>query len=277
MDREADAASFRKPAEAYDRFVGRYGPALARSLIDRIGVRPEWSVLDVGCGPGALAAVLAGTVGARNVAAVDPSEPFARACGERVPGADIRVASAESLPFADGSFDATLSQLVVNFLQDPAAGLREMRRVTRPGGLIAASVWDYAGEMTMLRTFWDAAVDLDPAGAGPLDEGRRMPYSRPDGLAQLWSDAGLLEVATDAIVVRAEYEDFEDLWVPFTTGVGPAGAYCASLSDVEREALKLSYHRRLGSPDGGFELTARAWMACGSVPEPVRDAHLDLP
>jgi hypothetical protein len=141
-----------------------------------------------------------------------------------------------------------------------------MRRVTRPGGTIAASVWDYAGEMTMLRAFWDAAVDVDPDGAGPLDEGVRMPYCEPESLGRLWADAGLADVTTDAIVVSAAYDGFEDLWAPFTTGVGPAGAYCASLPDAERDRLRAAYHRRLGSPDGPFELSARAWTARGTVP-----------
>jgi len=261
--READAASFEKPAEAYDRFVGRYGRSLAHSLVERVGLQPEWAVLDVGCGPGQLSAVLAESVGAANVAAVDPSESFVRACRARVPGADVRVAAAEALPFADGSFDATLSQLVVNFLSDAPAGLDEMRRVTRPHGTIAGSVWDYAGEMTMLRAFWDAAGEVDPAAAEASDEGARMPYCRPEALADLWMQAGLLDVATEATVVRAAYEDFEDLWLPFTSGVGPAGAYCASLSEPDRETLKASYRERLGSPKGPFELSARAWMACG--------------
>ena len=266
MGVEGDSASFQKPAEAYDRFVGRYGHSLARSLVASVGIRPEWNVLDVGCGPGALTAVLAETLGAGELSAVDPSEPFARACGERVPAADVRVASAEYLPFEDDSFDATLSQLVVNFLPDAAAGLREMRRVTRPGGAIAASVWDYAGEMTMLRAYWDAAIEVDPERAAPLDEGTRMAFCDPDSLARLWADAGLDDVATDPIVVRASYADFDDLWDPFTTGVGPAGAYCASLSGPERERLKQAYHRRLGTPEGAFELSARAWMARGRVP-----------
>jgi SAM-dependent methyltransferase len=210
--------------------------------------------------------VLAEALGAGSVAAVDPSEPFARACGERVPGADVRVASAEELPFADGSFDATFSQLVVNFVPDAPAGLREMIRVTRPGGLIAASVWDYAGGMTMLRTFWDAAVEVDPEGAGPLDEGIRMRYSDPDSLAGLWSGGGLAGVTIEPLDVSAAYEDFDDFWVPFTAGIGPSGSYCASLPDATREAVRASCHRRLGSPEGPFELTARAWLVRGTVP-----------
>src|SRR5215207_3348533 len=148
---------FRAPADAYDRYVGRYSGELARALIAAAGVDPEWTVLDVGCGPGALTAELAMMLGADSVAAVEPSEPFAAACRERVPGARVEIAPAEALPFADGTFDGALAQLVVNFMADPRAGVGEMRRVTRPGGTVAAAVWDYAGEMTLVRAFWDAA------------------------------------------------------------------------------------------------------------------------
>ena len=196
---------------------------------------------------------------------MDPVEPFVHACSERVPGADVRLASAEGLPFEDGAFDATLSQLVLNFLPHPAAGLREMMRVTRTGGVIAATVWDYAGEMTMLRAFWDAAKTIDPDTAGTLDEGERMPHCRPDQLKQLWEDCGLADVEADGIIVTADYEDFEDLWAPFTTGVGPAGAYASSLSKADQEALRKAYRKRLGSPEGAFELTARAWIVWGQV------------
>jgi SAM-dependent methyltransferase len=266
VDAESDSASFQKPAEAYDRFIGRYGPQLAAALLDRIDPEPGWKVLDVGSGPGPLTAALADALGAGSVAAVEPSEPFARACRKRVPGADVRVASAEELPFQDDSFHATVSQLVVNFLPDAPAALREMRRVTRPGGLIAGSVWDYAGEMTMLRAFWDAARDIDEDTATRLDEGRRMPYSRPDDLMRLWSDAGLAGVTTEGITATAGYADFEDLWGPFTLGVGPAGSYCASLSEPKRETLKDRFRSRLGSPEGSFELAARAWLVRGGVP-----------
>jgi SAM-dependent methyltransferase len=264
---EADAAWFQKPAAAYDRFVGRYGAVLAGATIARVHLRAKWRALDVGCGPGALASALADALGSERVAAVDPSEPFVLACSERVPGADVRVASADHLPFEEGVFSATLSQLVLNFLPDPAAALREMSRVTTPGGMIAATVWDYGGEMTMLRAFWDAAKDVDPDNAGPFDEGERMPYCKPDELEQLWRHSGLIDVETDAISVTADYEDFEDLWTPFTTGIGPAGAYVSSLSEAGREALSEAYRDRLGSPEGAFELTARAWLARGYVPD----------
>ena len=260
-----DSSSFEKPAAAYDRFVGRYGVALARELVGRVGLEPGMRVLDVGCGPGQLTGVLADAVGAAGVAAVDPSEPFAAACSQRVPGADVRVASAESLPFEDGRFDATVSQLVVNFLSDPDAGLAEMRRVTRPGGTVAASVWDYAGEMTMLRAFWDAAIEVDPDRAAQLDEGRRMRFCTLASLGALWMKAGLVDVEGDELVVSASYRDFDDLWEPFTAGVGPAGAYCAALPEDTRAALRAVYHERLGSPEGPFELSARAWWVRGSA------------
>jgi SAM-dependent methyltransferase len=255
-------ATFRTPAEAYDRHIGRYGSELAQALAGIAGVRPGQRALDVGCGPGALARELAALLGADRVAAVDPSEPFAEACGRRLPGVQVEVAPAEALPFADGAFDHALSQLVVNFMTDPLAGVREMSRVTRPGGTVAAAVWDYAGEMTLLRRFWDAAVALDPAAA-ELDEGRSMPYCTPDELDGLWSAAGLAETRVAAVVAEAGYDGFEDLWQPLERGVAPSGAYAASLPPERREALKAELRRRLGAGDEPFRLTARAWVVTG--------------
>ncbi len=263
---ESDGASFEKPAEAYARFVGRYSGALAETTISRLGLRSEWDVLDVGCGPGPLTGALIERADQGSIAAVDPSEQFASACAERHPEADVRVAPAEELPFEDGSFDAVLSQLVINFLPDPGVGLTEMRRVAKQGGILAASVWDYTDGMTMLRSFWNAAVTTDPEGAGPLDEARRMKPSTPDALTELWEATGLLETAVDAITVSGTYENFEDLWHPFTLGVGPAGSYCASLSAERQARLAEAYRRSLGSPDGPFELSARAWLVRGRAP-----------
>jgi SAM-dependent methyltransferase len=257
------AAMFQAPAEAYDRFVGRYSKALATAFLACAGVAPGQRILDVGCGPGGLTAQAAELVGAAQVAAVDPSEPFAEACRARVPGVDVRVASAESLPFGDESFDAVLSQLVVNFLADAPAGVAEMRRVARPGGLVGACVWDYAGEMLLLRTFWDAAVELDPTGARPLHEGHAMRYSNPDDLGALWSEAGLEGVEVSQLDVEASYDDFDDLWQPLTTGVGPAGSYATSLDPERQEALRSRMRALLGDPSGSFTLTARAWCALG--------------
>lgn len=260
-----DRASFRGPASAYDRHVGRYSGALGRALIDFAGVPPAARVLDVGCGPGPLTAELVRTVGAASVAAVEPSPPYAEACRERLPGVDVRVAAAEDLPFPDADFDAVLSQLVVNFLTDAARGVGEMVRVCRPGGTVAAAVWDYAGEMTLLRAFWDAARELDPESAAGLDEGSRMRFATPEDLTGLWSQAGLVDVEGAPLVVAADYADFADLWAPFVAGVGPAGAYCAALDEPRQTRLRDLVRDRLGAPAGPFELTARAWAVRGRV------------
>jgi len=255
---------FRAPAEAYDRFVGRYGAELASGLIALCGVRSGMSAVDVGCGPGALTAALAEQLGAGSVRAADPSDVFVAACRRRAPGVDVVVASAEALPFANDSFDAALSQLVVNFMTDARAGVCEMARVTRPGGVVCSCVWDYAGGMTLLRTFWDAAREVDDAYAR-ADEGSVMRWCREGDLAALWRDAGLSAVADTALEVTASYEDFDDLWNPFLSGVGPAGAFCQSLEDQRRIAVREAMRRRLDVGDGPFELTARAWAVTGTA------------
>jgi SAM-dependent methyltransferase len=260
------AETFRGSAEAYDRFVGRYGPALAGALIAFAGVERGMRALDVGCGPGALAAGLAARLGAANVSAADPSEPFVEACRARVPGADVVVAPAEALPFADGAFDAALSQLVVNFMEDAEKGVREMARVTRAGGVVASCVWDYAGEMTLLRAFWDAALEVEPDRAAVADEGSTMRWAGEGELADLWRSVGLDDVRFGPLVVRAAYADFEDLWSPFPSGVGPAGAFTKSLDDERRAALREALRRRLPAGDGPFELSARAWAVAGRKP-----------
>jgi SAM-dependent methyltransferase len=260
------AETFRASADAYDRHVGRYGAELASALIAFAGVKPGMRVLDVGCGTGALTGALAERLGPANVSGADPSEPFAQACRARLPGVEVVVAAAEALPFADAEFDAVLSQLVVNFMSDPLAGVREMARVARPGGLVASCVWDYAGEMTLLRAFWDAACEVDPERAAASDEGVVMPWCAEGELAELWRTAGLGDVRFDSLVVRASYADFEDLWSPLPTGVAPSGAFAKSLDDERRGALHDAYRRRLGVGDGPFELTARAWAVAGNAP-----------
>jgi SAM-dependent methyltransferase len=258
------AATFRTPAEAYDRHIGRYGADLARALIAAAGVRPGDRALDVGCGPGALTRELVALLGAEHVAAVDPSAPFVQACRSRVPRAHVEVGSAEALPFEDDAFDHALAQLVVNFMTDPVAGVREMARVTRSGGKVAAAVWDYAGEMTILRRFWDAALALD-AGAAERDEGRCMPYCTPGELHGLGDAAGIADVEVAAVVVSAAYDGFDDLWRPLESGVAPSGAYVVSLTTDARDAFKQEFRRRLGAGDDPFELTARAWVLTARV------------
>jgi SAM-dependent methyltransferase len=256
------AETFRGSADAYDRLVGRYGSPLAAALIEFARVEPEMRALDVGCGTGALTAALTERLGEPNVCAVDPSEPFAEACRTRVPGVEVLVASAEALPFADETFDATLAQLVVNFMGDPEAGVREMARVTRAGGVVASCVWDYPGEMTLLRAFWEGAREVDPEAP---DEGAVMRWCAEGELAELWREVGLGAVRFGALVVRARYADFEDLWSPLLAGVGPSGAFCRSLDDERRTRVYHAFRSRLGVGEGPFELTARAWAVAGIV------------
>jgi SAM-dependent methyltransferase len=261
----AGAETFRASAGAYDRHVGRYGERLASLLVGIAGLEPEMHAIDVGCGPGALTQALVGRLGTASVRAADPSEPFVEACRARLPGVEVVVAPAEALPFADGSFDAALSQLAVNFMPDAETGVREMARVTRTGGVVAACVWDYAGEMTLLRAFWDAAREVDPQRAALADEGVVMRWCGDGELAELWRDAGLRAVRTCPLVVSATYADFDDLWSPFPTGIAPSGAFCASLEPARRDALRDAYRRRLGVGEGAFELNARAWAVAGTV------------
>lgn len=258
-------AMFQGAGDVYDRFVGRYSPGLARAMCHAAGVRRGQTALDVGCGSGALVVALAVILGEENVAGVDPSEPFVEAARAKVPGARLSVAAAEALPFEDGEFDVTLSQLVVNFLSDPEAGVGEMARVTSPGGVVAGCVWDYGGGMTMLKTFWDAAAALDAERATPQMEQFTMRFSRAEELGELWQSS-LTGVTVSPIDAEASYDDFDDLWAPFPTGVGPAGAYAASLDPEAQEQLRDEFRRRLGDPQGAFTLSARAWCAVGSAP-----------
>jgi SAM-dependent methyltransferase len=255
--------TFAVPAEAYDRFVGRYSYGLCDALSRLAELGPDSRVLDVGAGSGAGTRRLVELGGPERVAAVEPSEPFVAALRERFPGVDVRHAAAESLPFEDDAFDAALALLVVNFMADPEAGVAEMRRVTRPGGTVAACVWDYGGEMTLLGRFWYAAAELDAGGVREADERSRMSFARRGELAELWRSAGLQGVQDGEVVISADYSSFEDLWEPFTAGVGPAGAYAASLDPTRQEALKARYRDRLAVGEGPFSLTARAWYATG--------------
>jgi SAM-dependent methyltransferase len=251
--------SFVVGADEYDRFMGRYSMPLAPQFADLAAVDADQRVLDVGCGPGSLTAELARRLGPGAVSAVDPSEPFVAAARERHPGVSVKRAGAEELPFEDRAFDAALAQLVVHFMADPVMGLREMARVTREDGVIAACVWDHAGGRGPLTTFWQAARDLDPHVEGES----HLAGAREGHLGQLFDAAGLHEIEESALSVSVEHPTFEEWWEPFTLGVGPAGGYAASL-DAERQAqLRERCREMLPSPP--FELTALAWAARGLV------------
>jgi ubiquinone/menaquinone biosynthesis C-methylase UbiE len=226
-------------------------------------VRPGERVLDVGCGTGPLGARLVEIVGPENVCAVDPSSEAIAVCGERLPGIEARVASAEALPYEEGAFDATLAQLVVGLMADAEQGAREMRRVTRRGGRLATCVWDFGGGMTVLRTFWDAAASINPPAARQHDHAKIRPYSTAEELDALWRSAGTREVSTGALVVSAGYADFEDLWDPLAVPDGQSGKFLQALDARQREAVRQRVRTDLGSPVGAFRLDARAWYALG--------------
>jgi SAM-dependent methyltransferase len=249
--------SFSAGPEAYDRFMGRYSTPLAPRFADFASIGEAQRVLDVGCGPGALTGELVGRFGADAVAAVDPSPGFVEAAGRRNPGVDVRRAEAESLPFDDGSFDAALAQLVVHFMTDPAAGIAEMRRVTRDGGVVTACVWDHAGGAGPLARFWDAARELDPGVADESD----LPGAREGDLERLLHEAGLGDVEERLLTVEVEHGSFDEWWEPFTLGVGPAGAYVQGLAEDARDRLR-ERCREL-HPYAPFAVSASAWAARG--------------
>jgi SAM-dependent methyltransferase len=246
------------PADAYERFMGRFSTPLAPLFADLAlaGAPTRPTVIDVGCGPGMLTTELARRTGEELITAVDPAASFVSATTARFPRADVRVASAEALPFADGAFDAALAQLVVHFMDDPVAGVREMARVTRPGGPVAACVWDHAeGGSGPLTVFWRTAHRLDPDAGEP---GGGWDGAR---LTAVLVDAGLSSVTSDRLTVTLAFDDFEEWWSPYTDGVGPVGSYVDGLAPDRREALEQALRDELG--DGPFALEVGAWAAVG--------------
>lgn len=249
--------SFDVAAEAYDRFMGRYSVGLSAQLADLAGVRSGQRVLDVGCGPGALTGELVRRLGPSGVTAVDPSTPFVVAARARHPGVSVHQAAAERMPFSDRSFDATLAQLVVHFMSDPVAGLAEMTRVTRPGGVVAACVWDHGGGQGPLSLFWRTARELD----ADVEDESHLAGAREGHLAELFSAAALHDVNETTLEASVEHPSFDEWWEPFTRGVGPAGKYVAGLDRERRTELRERCRGLL--PAAPFVITARAWAARG--------------
>jgi len=253
--------------DAYEPYVGRWSRLVAREFLAWLDQPPDLRWLDVGSGTGALSQVILATASPREVVGVDQSREFVAYARERVADARarFRTADAQALPFPSPEFDVAVSGLVLNFVPAHARALAEMRRAVRPGGMVAIYVWDYAGEMQLMRYFWDAAVALNPA-AQDLDEGRRSPICKPAPLAALFEQVGLRDVEVRAIDVPTVFRDFDDYWSPFLGGQAPAPAYCVSLSEEGRAALREHLRARLPiRPDGAIHLSARAWAVRARV------------
>lgn len=255
--------------EAYEGYIGRWSRPVARSFSSWLGIAAGARWVDVGCGTGALTETLLATARPESVLGVDASERYVAFARRRVTGARVRfeVADAGALPCPDSSHDVAASGLVLNFVPEPSRMVSEMTRVVRPGGVVAAYVWDYAGQMQLLRHFWDAAIALD-ARAREQDEGRRFPICHADALATLWHRCGLVHVEVTAIDVPTHFRDFDDYWKPFLGGQGPAPSYYGSLDPPAREALRDRIRSTLPvTPEGRIELTARAWAVRGGRAE----------
>ncbi|HEX3328979.1 MAG TPA: class I SAM-dependent methyltransferase [Gaiellales bacterium] len=252
--------SFDVSADAYDRFMGRYSATLSRQLADLVGVVAGQRALDVGCGSGMLTAELVARLGAESVAAIDPSAPFVEAVGSRFPGVDVRRSTAEELPFDDGEFDAALSQLVVHFMRDAVQGLREMARVTRPAGAVAASVWDLAGGRAPISPFWRAAVALDPNARDEM----AVTGGRAGHLEALFAEAGIEDVRAVEQPAVVEHQTFDEWFGPFTLGVGPAGSYLVGIDEERQAAVRERCRAELG--DGPFTIPSFVWAATGVSP-----------
>jgi SAM-dependent methyltransferase len=251
--------SFEVSADAYGRFMGRYSEQLAVQLADSAGLAAGQRALDVGCGPGALTAQLVERLGVDQVDAVDPSPPFVEAARSRFPGLDVHLGAAEKLPFADDTFDVALAQLVVHFMADPVAGLREMGRVTRPGGLVAACVWDLAGHRSPLSTFWSVVREIDPTAT--TESG--LAGARSGQLVELAAAAGLADPVDSTLAVTVTYTDFDEWWEPYLLGVGPSGGYLAAASEARRGGIRERCRKFLG--DGPFDVVAHAWCVHARV------------
>jgi SAM-dependent methyltransferase len=254
--------------DAYERYMGRWSRLVADEFVRWLSCPPGARWLDIGCGSGALTSTAAALCHPRTLLGLDGSAGFVTTARASTPDPTrFAVADAQALPVPDACFDVAVSGLVLNFLPAPGAALTEAARVVRPGGLVAAYVWDYAEGMEFLRRFWDAATAVDPSAA-THDESRRFPICDPSALRRLWSGAGLTEVAVAPIGITTLFPHFDDLWDPFLSGQGPAPGYVAALSPATRERLRQTLRERVpGGTGGAIALTARAWAVQGRKPD----------
>ena len=249
--------------DAYEQFMGRWGSEVASRFLAWLNPAPGQRWLDIGCGTGALTRAIVTRTQAQWIAGLDPSWDFVRYSYQKTPQAAFFVADGRGLALRDETFDAVVSGLALNFVPAPAQALADMYRVVKPGGVVAAYVWDYAEKMEFLRYFWDAAVELDAAAAS-LHEGVRFPICQPEPLRQLWQRAGLHAISVDALDIPTIFNSFEDYWQPFTLGNFPAPKYASSLEETRRMSLRTRLREVVpAAPDGSIHLTARVWAVSG--------------
>lgn len=249
----------------YERYMGRWSRYLARAFVEWLEPASAMRWLDVGCGTGALTATIIHSADPGLVVGCDPAVPFVEYARNAIHDSRVSfvVAGIENLPAIEGGYDAVVSGLVLNFLSEPDEAVRSMMARLRPGGLIGAYVWDYAGRMEFLRVFWNEAVMLD-ADARDLDESKRFPLCRTTGLSEVFANAGLSQVKQGEIEIQISFADFADFWMPFEDGTGPAPRYVASLTPDHRARLQQQLKQRLiPEGDGPITLDARAWVVSG--------------
>lgn len=252
---------------AYEQYVGRWSRQVAIEFVRWLAPQPGLAWADVGCGTGALTSTILTLCEPKSVWGIDSSEGFVSQARQSVsdPRACFETGDATHLPWDGAASDVTVSGLVLNFVRDHEGMTREMARVTRPGGTVAAYVWDYAGGMQMMRHFWDAAIAVSPNDA-KLDQAERFPLCQPEPLQALFESAGLKSVTGRAIDIPTVFQNFDDYWQPFLGRTGSAPTYLASVDDAVREQIRLHLKSRLASAQSGpIELTARAWAVKGTV------------
>jgi SAM-dependent methyltransferase len=254
-------------AESYERFMGRWSRLIAAQLSDFVDIPNEGQLLDIGSGTGSLSFMIAQRNATARVVGIDPSKEYVAYGNSRNPVPErvsFEIGDAQHLRFPDATFSGSLSLFAFNFIPDPGRALWEARRVTESGGPIAAAVWDYGGEMQMLRAFWDAAASIDDQA--PERDERHMPLCRSGELSDLWKDVGLHNLQEQPLDIKMQFDSFEDYWQPFLLGQGPAGAYAASLNPESLLRLRAEVKRRLSlsRADVPFVLAARAWAVCGT-------------